>query len=108
MGILEKTRAILLSRLGPLIEESSADVEALKKLIVDLEDARADLTKALGALEREVEYLENHDRGAGREASIEKIEAEIAEGETELRRVAKGIEDARQALNAARKSQPGP
>ncbi len=101
MGILEKTRAILVSRLGPLIDESSADVDALKKLIVDLEEARADITEGLGALEREVEYLENHERGGGREASLEKIEADIAEGEAELRRVEKGIEDARQALGAA-------
>jgi len=103
LGILEKTRAILVSRLGPLIEESSADVEALKKIIVDLEGARADIIEGLEALEREVEYLENHERGSGREASLEKIEADIAEGEAELKRVVKGIEDARQALSAAMK-----
>jgi len=81
LGILEKTRAILVSRLGPLIEESSADVEALKRLVIDLEEARSDITEGLGALEREVEYLENHERGGGREASLEKIEADIAEGD---------------------------
>jgi chromosome segregation ATPase len=101
LGILEKTRALLISKLGGRIEDASADSRALKDLILELEKARSDIVAGLEALEREVEYLELHERGAGREASIEKIEADIAEGEAELRRVEQGLEDVRETLTAA-------
>lgn len=107
MGILEKTRALLVSKLGTRIKDSSADERALKDLILELEKARADIIKGLEALGREVEYLENHERGGGREASLEKMEADIAEGETELRRVEQGIEEAREALAALEAGKEG-
>jgi chromosome segregation ATPase len=100
LGILEKARALLISGLSSRIEAASADAGALKDLIAELEKARADILTGLEGLEREVEYLENHERGGGREASLEKIEADIAEGELELRKVEQGIEDAGEALAA--------
>ncbi len=107
MGILEKTRALLVSSLGSRIEKASADAGALNDLIAELEKARADILKGLEGLEREVEYLENHERGGGREASLEKIEADIAEGESELRKVEQGIEDAAEALAALKSADEG-
>lgn len=107
MGILERTRALLVSRLGPRIEDLSADARGLKDLIMDLEKARDDINVVLDASQREVEYLESHERGAGREVNIEKLQADIAEGEVELRNVEEGVALARQALAAALKRDKG-
>lgn len=107
MGILERTRALLVSRLGPRIEDLSADARALKNLVMDLEKARDDINAGLDALQRQVKYFENHERGTGGEVNIEKIEADIAEGEVELRNVEEGIAQARQALSDALKRDKG-
>ena len=100
MGILERTRAILVSTLGVRVKDASADERALKDLILVLEKAKVDVTAGLETLARELEYLENHERGAGREVAIEKAAADIAEGEIELKRVEQGIKDAQAALSA--------
>ena len=103
MGILEKTRALLVSKLGSRIKDLSADERALKDLILELERCRGEITAGLASLAREVEYIENHDSGAGREADIEKIQAEVAEGEVELARVEGGIDEVRSELAALSK-----
>ena len=90
MGILEKTRALLVSRLGPRIGELSADARALKNLIMQLEKARDDIIAGIALRQRELKHLKKDKRRAGRELDIEKIEEEIAVGQIELRNVEEG------------------
>lgn len=101
MGILEKTRALQVSRLGPRIEDSRADESALRNLVAELERARSDILRGLDAIEREQKYLIE----SGKEPERRKaIAADISEGEVELKRVVEGIAGAREALETLPRS----
>lgn len=105
MGILERTRALLVSQLGLRIEDSGADVRALKDLILELEKARADILQGLEALRREVGWLEEQPKSEDRDSDLDDIQGDILEGEEELRRVVEGTSQAQAALQAAAKRQ---
>jgi len=98
LGILEKTRALLVSKLGPRIREKSSDERALKDLVLELEKARTDIERGLESLDREASWLEERGEEGDR---LENIRADIREGKEELRRVADGLEEARRALETA-------
>ncbi len=101
MGILEKTRALLVAKLGKRIKASSADARALKDLILELEKARAEILRGLEALRRDVEWAHSQEESPQRDADIEKLDADIAEGEAELTRVNDGIAEAQAAFARA-------
>lgn len=101
MGILEKTRALLVSRLGPRIQDAGADAKALRELIVDLERARADIVRGLERLRGDEEWLATSVLTRENKAQLAKVRADMAEGLAELARVAAGIDEAKAALAAA-------
>ena len=98
MGILEKTRALLVAKLGKRIKASSADARALKDLILELEKARAEILRGLEDLRRDVEWTRRQEESPKRDADIEKLDADIAEGEAELARVNDGVAEAQAAF----------
>ena len=106
MGILEKTRALLVAKLGPRIKDASADVRALRDLILELEKARSDILRGLDALKREAQWIKSRPNSDDGSARLAKIRADIKEGDGELARVVKGIARAKAALAEAR-GKPG-
>jgi chromosome segregation ATPase len=103
VGILEKTRALLVSKLGPRIKDSSADARALRDLVLELERARTDVMRGIEALEHEIQWLENEMRSPDEDKRLAKIRADVDEGRQELVRVVEGIVEAKAALAMASK-----
>jgi outer membrane biosynthesis protein TonB len=101
LGILEKTRALLVAMLGSRLEDISADEQALRNLIMDLERAHADIKRGIENLKREEEYL----RGLGGEpvpgSRLAAVIADIKEGEQELVRVVAAVDEAQTAFRRA-------
>gem|GEM_PF-2862631 len=98
MGILEKTRALLVSKLGPRIKDASADARALRDLVLELERAKADIERGLEALRREAEWLGARELSPDENARLARIRGDIDEGEKEYERVVEGIGEAKAAL----------
>ena len=105
-GILEKTRALLVAKLGPRIKDASAADRALRDLILELEKARSDILRGLDSLKREAQWLQSRPQSDDGEARLDRIRADIKEGDGELARVVKGIAQAKAALAEARRK-PG-
>jgi len=108
MGILEKTRALLVSKLGPRLADARADTRALRDLILELERARSDVVRGLDSLRPEAARFEALAPSSERDAGLAKVRADISEGEVELKHVVEGIEEAKAALAAASKSSKAP
>ncbi len=103
VGILERTRALLVATLGPRIKELSADERGLKDLILVLDEARVDIERGLEALRRDVDWLSAQEESQARDDELARIEGDMKEGEDELGQVKEGIVDTRKALAAAQK-----
>ncbi len=104
MGILEKTRALLVARLGSRITDASADERALRDLIMELERCRGDILRGLDDLRREEETLRAAGECATEGSRLAVVVADIREGEAELDRVSAGIDEAQKAFKEAGRS----
>lgn len=107
MGILEKTRALLVSRLGGMVKDVSADARALRDLILELERSRADILRGIEQLRREEEYHVSCGESDKEGTPLATIRGDIAEGEAELKRVMAAIDEAQKTFAAASRGPKG-
>jgi hypothetical protein len=101
MGILDKARAHLVSRVAERIKSAADDAKALSELVLELERCRADLLRGIEALRREEEYYKSWGASSKEGSPLTSLRADIAAGEVELKRAHAALAQAQSAFAAA-------